>query len=494
MTNLTKLTIADARDAMRRGDFTSKELTEEHLKVVEKIRPLNAFVTETLDVALRQADGADESFKKGKTASMCGIPVAIKDLFCTKGTKTTAGSRMLENFIPTYESTVTKKLFADGAVMLGKANMDEFAMGSSNETSYFGPVINPWRAEGSNQNLVPGGSSGGSATAVAAFAAMGATGTDTGGSIRQPGSLTATVGMKPSYGRCSRWGVVAFASSLDHPGVFSRTVKDGAIMLESMAGYDPMDSTSVNVPVPNYEESLRGGIRGMKIGVPKEYRIDGMPAEIETLWQQGISWLKASGAKIVDISLPNTRHALPAYYIVAPAECSSNLARYDGVRYGHRSMPEGGSLDDMYKASRSEGFGDEVKRRILIGTYVLSAGYYDSYYLKAQKTRMRIVEDFQKAYQKVDVILTPTSPNAAFPIGDINEDPLAMYLNDVFTVPANMAGLPAISVPAGLSKEGLPLGLQIIGPSFREDLVFKVAGVLEEAANFTAQPQNWWGN
>ncbi len=494
MKDLTKLTIADARDAMRRGDFSSNELTSAHIKSVEEIRPLNAFVTETADIALAQAKAADLKFKAGDTASMCGIPIAVKDLFCTPGTKTTAGSRMLENFIPPYESTVTKNLFGDGAVMVGKANMDEFAMGSSNETSYFGPVINPWRAEGSEQNLVPGGSSGGSAAAVAAFGAMGATGTDTGGSIRQPSSFTATVGMKPSYGRCSRWGVVAFASSLDHPGSFSRTVRDSAIMLESMAGYDPMDSTSVNVPVPNYEEALSGDIKGMKIGVPKEYRLDDMPVEIETLWQQGIDWLKVVGAEIVDISLPNTRHALPAYYIVAPAECSSNLARYDGVKFGIRNTPDGGSLDDMYMATRAEGFGDEVQRRILIGTYVLSAGYYDAYYLKAQKTRTRIAEDFQNAYGKVDAILTPTAPNAAFPIGDKSNDPLAMYLNDVFTVPANMAGLPAISVPAGLSKEGLPLGLQIIGPAFREDVVFKVAGVLENAAQFTAQPKKWWGS
>jgi aspartyl-tRNA(Asn)/glutamyl-tRNA(Gln) amidotransferase subunit A len=419
-----------------------------------------------------------------------GIPLAIKDLFCTKDILTTAGSHILDGFKPPYESTVSDNLWRAGAVMLGKTNMDEFAMGSSNETSYYGPVQNPWRARGDNRALVPGGSSGGSAAAVAGRFAMAATATDTGGSIRQPAAFTGTVGCKPTYGRCSRWGVVAFASSLDQAGPITRDVRDNAIMLGAMAGYDPKDSTSANVPLPDFEAALTGDVRGLKIGMPKEYVLDGMPGEIETLWQQGIGWLKDAGAEIIDISLPHTKYALPAYYIVAPAEASSNLARYDGVRYGLRE--EGEDLEGMYKNTRAAGFGEEVRRRVLIGTYVLSAGYYDAYYLKAQKIRRLIARDFTEAYETVDAILTPSTPSAAFPFGDKADDPIAMYLNDIFTVPANLAGLPGISVPAGLSAEGLPLGLQILAPAFDEETMFRVAGVVEEAANFTAAPEKWW--
>lgn len=489
--NLTRLTIAEARDGLAKGDFTSVELTEAHIGEMEAARKLNAYVTETADLARTQAAAADARLKAGDAAKLTGIPLAIKDLYCTKDVRTTAGSKMLENFVPTYESTVTQNLFDDGAVMLGKVNMDEFAMGSSNETSFYGNVINPWKADGDDAELVPGGSSGGSVAAVAAFTAMGATASDTGGSIRQPAAFTGLVGLKPTYGRCSRWGMVAFASSLDQAGPVARTVRDTAIMMESMASYDAKDSTSVDRPVPDYEKALTGDIRGMKIGVPKEYRVDGMPDEIEKLWQQGIEWLKAAGAEIVDISLPHTKYALPAYYIVAPAEASSNLARYDGVRYTLRKEVPGG-LQEMYEATRAEGFGKEVQRRIMIGTYVLSAGYYDAYYLKAQKVRSRIAEDFQKAYAQVDAILTPSTPSAAFPIGGKTNDPLAMYLNDIFTVTANMAGLPGISIPAGLDANGLPLGLQLLGPAFGEETILKVAAVMEEAANFTATANTWW--
>src|SRR5690606_8078464 len=415
-----------------------------------------------------------------------GIPLAIKDLFCTKGVLTTAASHILDGFTPPYESTVTANLWREGAVLLGKTNLDEFAMGSSNETSFYGNVVNPWRRQSDNAALVPGGSSGGSAAAVAAFTAMGATGTDTGGSIRQPAAFTGITGAKPTYGRCSRWGVIAFASSLDQAGPMARTVRDCAIMLEAMAGFDPKDSTSVDLPVPNFEAALTGDIRGLKIGIPKEYRLEGINAEIDALWQQGIDWLKAAGAEIVDISLPHTKYALPVYYIIAPAEASSNLARYDGVRYGLRV--EGSDLNDMYARTRGEGFGDEVKRRLLIGTYALSAGYYDAYYLKAQKVRARIAEDFRAAFKNVDAILTPTAPSAAFGFGEKGDDPLEMYLNDVFTVPASLAGLPGLSLPAGLSKDGLPLGLQVIGRPFDEETMFRVSGVLEEAAAFTAKP------
>ena len=432
------------------------------------------------------ADAADERLARGEALPLDGIPIAVKDLFCTKGILTTAGSHILDGFRPPYESTVTEKLWRAGAVMLGKANLDEFAMGSSSTTSWYGPVENPWRRPGDNRPLVPGGSSGGSAAAVAARAALAATGTDTGGSIRQPASFCGIVGLKPTYGRCSRWGVVAYASSLDHPGPMARTVRDVAIMLRVMAGHDPRDSTSAAVPVPDFEAALTGDIRGLRVGIPKEYRVDGMPVEIEALWQQGVEWLRAAGAEPVEISLPMTKYALPAYYIIAPAEASSNLARYDGVRFGLRV--EGDSLDEMYELTRAAGFGAEVRRRVLIGTYVLSAGYYDAYYLKAQRVRALIAHDFASAFERVDCILTPTAPSAAFAIGENSGDPIAMYLNDVFTVPANLAGLPAISVPAGLSGDGLPLGLQITGRAFDEETVLRVAGVLESAASFRHLP------
>lgn len=484
---LTELTIAAARDGLAAGDFTGVELTGAHVVAMEASRPLNAFVTETAEKARDMAVASDARRASGNVGAMEGVPIAIKDLFCTEGVKAAACSHILDGFTPPYESTVTKNLWRAGAVMLGKTNMDEFAMGSSNMSSYDGPVTNPWHADGDDAKRVPGGSSGGSAAAVAAFAAMGATGTDTGGSIRQPGAFTGVVGMKPTYGRCSRWGVIAFASSLDQAGPLTRTVRDASIMLGAMAGYDPKDSTSVDRPVPDFEASLTGDIRGLRVGVPKEYVVDGMPGEIEALWHQGVEWLKDAGAHIVDISLPHTKYALPTYYIIAPAEASSNLARYDGVRYGLRV--DGESLQEMYENTRSEGFGAEVKRRLLIGTYVLSAGYYDAYYLKAQKVRSRIAQDFHDSWETVDAVLTPTAPSAAFAQGEKMDDPIAMYLNDVFTVPASLAGLPAISVPSGLSSDGLPLGLQIIGRPFDEETMFRVAGVIEQAAAFTARPQ-----
>lgn len=492
MTELNKLTLAQARDALHKGDVTSVELTEAHLAAMEDGKELNCFVEVTADKAMDMAAAADDMIKAGNAKGMTGIPIGMKDLYCTKGVHSQTCSHILDGFKPEYESTVSQNLWDDGAVMLGKTNMDEFAMGSSNENSYYGPVKNPWRASASDKDTVPGGSSGGSAAAVAADIAIATTGTDTGGSIRQPASFTGLVGLKPTYGRCSRWGMIAFASSLDQAGPLTKTVRDAAIMMESMAGYDPKDSTSINTPVPNYEAALSGDIRGLKVGVPSEYRVDGMPEEIEKLWQQGIDWLKSAGAEVVDISLPHTKYALPTYYIVAPAECSSNLARYDGVKYGLRVT--GDSLDDMYKKTRAAGFGDEVKRRILIGTYVLSAGYYDAYYLKAQKVRTLIANDFKAAYQKCDVILTPTAPSAAFALGDKVDDPLAMYLNDVFTVPASLAGLPGISVPAGLSKDGLPLGLQLLGQAFGEEQLLNVADVLESAAEFNVRPTKWWGD
>lgn len=486
MTEFTKLTIAGARDAIAKGELTAAELTEAHIAAVEKVRPLNAFLVETPEKALKMARAADARRGTTDAGVLNGIPLAIKDLFCTRGVQTTAGSRILEGFTPTYEATVSANLWRAGAVMLGKANMDEFAMGSSNMTSAFGPVESPWRRPGDNRALVPGGSSGGSAAAVAARCALGATGTDTGGSIRQPAAFVGIVGFKPTYGRCSRWGLVAFASSLDQAGPMTRTVRDAAIMLRAMAGHDPKDSTSVDRPVPNYEAALTGDVRGLKVGIPKEYRMDGMPEEIETLWRRGIDWLKAAGAETVDISLPHTKYALPTYYIVAPAEASSNLARYDGVRYGLREPGE--SLDEMYEATRGAGFGAEVKRRVLIGTYVLSAGYYDAYYNKARRVRTLILNDFRQAYEKVDVILTPTAPSEAFAVGEKMDDPIAMYLNDVFTVPSSLAGLPAVSVPAGLGAGGLPLGLQLIGRAFDEETVLRVADVLEQAAGFDAEP------
>jgi len=490
MTQLTNLTIAEMRDGLRAKDFTAKELTQAHIDAIENARMLNAFVVETPEKALAMAEESDKHLSAGTARALEGIPLGIKDLFCTKGVQATAGSHILEGFEPPYESTVTHNLWHDGAIMMGKLNMDEFAMGSSNETSFFGPVKNPWRRPGSNADLVPGGSSGGSAAAVAAQLVPGATGTDTGGSIRQPAAVTGIVGFKPTYGRCSRWGVVAFASSLDQAGPLTRTVRDSAIMLNSMAGHDPKDSTSLNVDVPDFEAALTGDVKGLRIGVPKEYRMDGMPEAIEKLWQQGIGWLKDVGAEIVEISLPHTKYALPAYYIVAPAEASSNLARYDGVRFGQRV--EGGDITELYEQSRAAGFGPEVQRRVMIGTYVLSAGYYDAYYLKAQKVRTLIKRDFEQAWEKVDAILTPTTPGPAFAIGEKSDDPLEMYLNDIFTVTANMAGLPGISVPAGLSEDGLPLGLQVIGKALDEETVFRVGGVIEDAAKFTAQPDVWW--
>lgn len=487
MAGVYDLTLAETRAALAKGEVSPTELASAYIKAVEAARPLNAFITETPEIAMDMAKAAESRLARGEGGAMEGIPIGVKDLFCTKGVLSTAGSHILDGFVPTYESTVTAKLFAAGAVMLGKCNMDEFAMGSANMTSYYGPVESPWRsATASNKKLVPGGSSGGSASAVAAHAVLAATGTDTGGSIRQPAAFTGIVGLKPTYGRCSRWGVVAFASSLDQAGPMTRTVRDAAIMLGAMAGHDPKDSTSVNRPVPDYEAALGGDLRNLRIGVPKEYRVDGMPAEIDALWRQGIAWLKQAGAKIVDISLPHTKYALPTYYIVAPAEASSNLARYDGVRYGLRV--DGSTLQEMYENTRAEGFGAEVRRRVMIGAYVLSAGYYDAYYLKAQKVRARIAEDFHKAWESVDAVLTPTAPSAAFAQGEKMDDPIAMYLNDVFTVPASLAGLPAISVPAGLSKDGLPLGLHVIGRPFDEATVLQVGQALEDAAGFDAKP------
>jgi aspartyl-tRNA(Asn)/glutamyl-tRNA(Gln) amidotransferase subunit A len=484
---LTGLDLSAARDLLAKGEISSKELTEAHVAAVAAARPLNAFITETPERAIEMAEASDARRARGETGVMEGLPIAIKDLYCTEGVLTTAGSHILDGFHPPYESTVTANLWRAGAVMLGKTNMDEFAMGSSNMTSYYGAVENPWRRSGDNRPLVPGGSSGGSAAVVAARAALGATGTDTGGSIRQPASFCGIVGTKPTYGRCSRWGLVAFASSLDQAGPMTRSVRDSAIMLTAMAGQDPRDSTTVDRPVPDYEAALTGDVRGLKVGIPKEYRLDGMPDEIETLWRRGVAWLKDAGAEIRDISLPHTRYALPTYYIVAPAEASSNLARYDGVRYGLRVPGE--DLTEMYEATRGEGFGAEVKRRVLIGTYVLSAGYYDAYYNKARRVRTLILEDFTDAFETADVVLTPTAPSAAFPVGEKLDDPIAMYLNDIFTVPASMAGLPGISVPAGLGDDGLPLGLQLIGRAFDEETMFRVAEVLERAAGFDAEPQ-----
>ena len=486
MAKLTDLTVAGAVEGLAAKDFTARELTEAHLAAIEAARPLNAFITETPELALKQADEADARRAKGEALPLDGVPVAVKDLFCTEGVLTTAASHILDGFKPPYESTVTANLRAAGAVMVGKTNLDEFAMGSANVTSYHGNVVNPWKATGDDRDRVPGGSSGGSAAAVAARCALAATGTDTGGSIRQPAAFCGLVGLKPTYGRCSRWGVVAFASSLDQAGPMTRTVRDAAIMLQHMAGHDPKDSTSSPRALPDFAAALTGDVKGLRIGVPKEYRADGMSPELETLWQQGIDWLKAAGAEVREVSLPHTKYALPTYYIIAPAEASSNLARYDGVRYGLR-VP-GNSIQEMYENTRAEGFGAEVQRRILIGTYVLSAGYYDAYYLKAQRVRALIARDFEQAFADVDAILTPTAPTPAFPIGERMDDPIAMYLNDIFTVPVNLAGLPGISVPAGLSTDGLPLGLQVIGRPFDEETVLRTAGVIEDAARFTAQP------
>jgi aspartyl-tRNA(Asn)/glutamyl-tRNA(Gln) amidotransferase subunit A len=488
MSALTDLTIAEALDGLSRKAFSAAELADAHIAAVEQARGLNAFITETPDRARAMAKASDARRAKGTVGPLEGIPLAIKDLFCTEGVLTTAGSHILDSYKPQYESTVTAKLWAAGAVMLGKTNMDEFAMGSSNMTSYYGPVESPWKRRGDNRKLVPGGSSGGSAAAVAARIALGATGTDTGGSIRQPASFVGIVGMKPTYGRVSRWGIVAFASSLDQAGPMTRSVADAALMLQAMAGHDPKDSTCADLPVPDFRAAVEAGVKGLRIGIPKEYRVDGMPAEIERLWAAGIDWLKRAGAEPVEISLPHTKHALPAYYVIAPAEASSNLARYDGVRYGLRV--DGKSLEELYEGTRGQGFGAEVRRRVLIGTYVLSAGYYDAYYLRAQRIRSLILRDFTQAFEKVDAVLTPATPSTAFAIGEKSDDPIAMYLNDVFTVPVNLAGLPGISVPAGLGEDGLPLGLQVIGRAFDEETVLKVARQIERAADFTALPQS----
>jgi len=491
MNDLTLLSLAQARDALRQKEFSATELANAHLVAIEKARSLNAFVQETPDQARETARASDARLAKGEGAPLEGLPLGIKDLFCTNGVRTTACSRILENFVPPYESTVTANLWRDGAVLVGKLNNDEFAMGSSNETSCFGPVISPWRRQGSDAKLVPGGSSGGSAAAVAANLCVGAIGTDTGGSIRQPAAFCGIVGVKPTYGRCSRWGIVAFASSLDQAGPFARTVRDCAILLRSMAGHDPRDTTSVDLPVPDYEKAMGASVKGKRIGIPKEYWMPGMAAEIEDLWQRGVQWLRDAGAEMVDISLPHTAYALPAYYIVAPAEASSNLARYDGVRYGLR-VP-GRDVTEMYEKTRAAGFGKEVRRRVMIGTYVLSAGYYDAYYLRAQKVRTLIKRDFETCFADgIDAILTPTTPSAAFAIGEKGSaDPVEMYLNDIFTVTVNMAGLPGISVPSGLDAQGLPLGLQLIGRPFEEETLFALGSVIEEAAGHFV-PQRWW--
>src|SRR5215469_3831608 len=476
MSDLTFLTLAQARDGLRRKSFSAAELTDAHLAAIERARGLNSFVLETPEQARAMAKAADTRLRSGAAQPLEGLPLGVKDLFATRDVRTTACSRILDNFLPTYESTVTANLWRDGAVLLGKCNNDEFAMGSSNEASVFGPVVSPWRRRGSNAPLVPGGSSGGSAAAVAAMLCLGAVGTDTGGSIRQPAAFSGIVGIKPTYGRCSRWGVVAYASSLDQAGPLARTVRDCAILLTSMAGHDPKDTTSVDRPVPNYEAAIGKSIKGMRIGIPKEYRVDGMAAEIDKLWEQGAQWLKAAGAEVLEVSLPHTKYALPAYYIVAPAEASSNLARYDGMRFGYRAKGTD-DLIELYERTRAEGFGREVRRRILIGTYVLSAGYYDAYYLRAQKVRTLIARDFTRAFEQCDVLLTPATPCAAFGHGEKTADPVAMYLNDVFTVTVNLAGLPGISVPAGLSHDGLPLGLQVIGRAFEESTVLRAGGV-----------------
>ena len=493
MTDLNTLGLAEARDALRAGSTTSKELTEACLKAIEDAGVLNAFAHHTPEIAMEQAAAADARIAVGDAPEMCGLPIGIKDLFCTKGVPSQAGSRILEGFLPEYESTVSSNLLGSGAVMLGKLNMDEFAMGSSNETSVYGNAINPWKVD--ERQLTPGGSSGGSAAAVAADLCLAATGTDTGGSIRQPAAFTGTVGIKPTYGRCSRWGVVAFASSLDQAGPMTKSVRDAAIMLETMCGYDPKDSTSADLAVPNFEALMTGDIRGKKIGLPKEYRMDGMPAEIDKLWADGADMLRDAGAEIVDISLPHTKYALPAYYVIAPAEASSNLARYDGVRYGHRAtLDAGDGITEMYEKTRAEGFGPEVQRRVMIGTYVLSAGFYDAYYNRARRVRTLIKKDFEDVFETgVDAILTPATPSSAFGLGEMTDvDPVQMYLNDVFTVTVNMAGLPGISVPVGLDSKGLPMGLQLIGRPWEEGDLLSSAYALEKAAGFVAKPTKWW--
>jgi aspartyl-tRNA(Asn)/glutamyl-tRNA(Gln) amidotransferase subunit A len=489
--DLNALTLKSALAGLAAKDFSAEELARAQVAAIEAANPsLNAFVLVTPDRAIAMAKASDQRRARGEAGPLEGASIGVKDLFCTEGVRTTAASKILGDFVPPYESTVTAQLWRDGAVMLGKLNLDEFAMGSSNETSAFGPVVNPWRGRGSNKPLTPGGSSGGSAAAVAADLCLAATATDTGGSIRQPASFTGTVGIKPTYGRCSRWGVVAFASSLDQAGPIAKTVEDAAILLRSMAGHDPKDSTSLPVESPDFASFVGKSVKGLRVGIPEDYRIEGMPEEIARLWDQGIEWLKAAGAEVKSVRLPHTKYALPAYYIIAPAEASSNLARYDGMRFGLREP--GNSLTEVYENTRASGFGEEVKRRILIGAYVLSAGYYDAYYLKAQKVRRRIADDFDAAFLEVDALLTPTAPSAAFGLGERTDDPVAMYLNDVFTVTTNLAGLPGISLPAGLSSDGLPLGLQLIGRALDEGTLFSLAGAMEEAAGFTARPQRWW--
>ncbi len=495
MTELTKMKLAEARDALRKGDVTSVELTEACLKAIEGADALGAFVHKTPEIALEQAKAADARIKAGDAPAMCGLPIGVKDLFCTKGVPSQAASAILEGFTPEYESTVTSQLFGAGAVMLGKLNMDEFAMGSSNENTCYGPAVNPWKRTGDDTKLTPGGSSGGSASAVAADLCLAATGTDTGGSIRQPAAFTGITGIKPTYGRCSRWGIVAYASSLDQAGPMTKDVRDAAIMLQAMCGHDPKDSTSADLPVPDFEAMLTGDIRGKTIGIPKEYRVDGMPEEISKLWDDGAKMLEDAGAKVVEISLPHTKYALPAYYVIAPAEASSNLARYDGVRYGHRAkLSQGEGINDMYEKTRAEGFGLEVQRRIMVGTYVLSAGFYDAYYNRARKVRTLIKKDFEDAFAAgVDAILAPATPSSAFGIGEMKTaDPVQMYLQDVFTVTLNLAGLPGVAVPTGLDSKGLPLGLQLIGRPWEEGDLLNTAYALEQAAGFVAKPAKWW--
>jgi aspartyl-tRNA(Asn)/glutamyl-tRNA(Gln) amidotransferase subunit A len=493
MSALTDLGVAGIRDGFRSGDFSAREVADAFNAAVAGATSLNAFILETPEHAIAAAEQADRDRSSDGLKPLSGVPIGMKDLFCTKGVQTTAGSHILEGFVPEYESTVSARLWAAGAGMLGKLNMDQFAMGSSNETSYFGNVISPWkRSDGGNAPLAPGGSSGGSSSAIAARLCPAATGTDTGGSIRQPAAFTGISGIKPTYGRCSRWGVVAFASSLDQAGPMARDVRDCAIMLENMAGFDPKDSTSLELPVPQWEAGLSADLRGKRIGIPREYRVDDMPGEIDALWEQGIAWAKDAGAEIVEVSLPHTKYALPAYYIIAPAEASSNLARYDGVRFGLRDLPDSAGLQEMYAATRAAGFGPEVKRRIMIGTYVLSAGFYDAYFTQASKVRTLIAQDFDRAFERCDLLLTPTAPSAAFALGEKSADPLAMYLNDVFTVPSSLAGLPAMSVPAGLDGQGLPLGLQIIGKALDEQGVLNAALAIEERAGFTARADRWW--
>jgi aspartyl-tRNA(Asn)/glutamyl-tRNA(Gln) amidotransferase subunit A len=493
MTELTNLTVAEIRDGHRAGDFSAVEVAEAFNANVAGAKALNAFIVETPEHAIAAAKAADADRTAGTLKPLSGVPIGMKDLFATNGVQTTAASHMLEGFVPRYESTVSQKLWDAGCGMLGKLNLDQFAMGSSNETSYFGNVISPWkRNDGGNAALAPGGSSGGSSSAIAARLCPAATGTDTGGSIRQPAAFVGISGIKPTYGRCSRWGIVAFASSLDQAGPMARDVKDCAIMLENMAGFDPKDATSLNMAVPNWEAALSSDLKGKKVGIPKEYRLEGIDPEIDAMWDAGIAMLKDAGAEVVEISLPHTKYALPTYYIIAPAEASSNLARYDGVRYGLRDLPEKAGLQDMYAATRADGFGPEVKRRIMIGTYVLSAGFYDAYYTQAQKVRTLIARDFEQAFASCDVILAPTAPSAAFGLGEKTADPLSMYLNDVFAVPASLAGLPAMSVPAALNREGLPLGLQIIGKAFDEQGVLNAGLAIEERAGFTARAEKWW--